>query len=64
LASVAVASGEEQGAKAPASTRHSKTESPSFEMNANVGVESVVVALGPPVMVVLGEVVSGAPVTS
>ena len=47
-----------QGAKAPASTRHSKVEPASVAVNENVGVESLVVPVGPAVMVVSGGVVS------
>ncbi len=50
--------GELQDANAAASTRHWKVEPASFEVNENVGVLSLVVPLGPAVIVVSGGVVS------
>ena len=51
-------SGEVQLANVPASISHSSVEPASVEVNENVGVESVVVPVGPDVMVVSGAVVS------
>jgi hypothetical protein len=48
-----------QSAHEPESTRHSKTELDSLAVKANVGVLSVVVPVGPDVIVVSGAVVSG-----
>ena len=56
-ASAAVVCGEVQAAKAAASTRHSNDD-PASEANENVGVLSLVVPLGPAVIVVSGGVVS------
>jgi hypothetical protein len=48
-----------QSAHAPVSTRHSKAELGSDELNANVGVLSFVVPVGPELIIVSGGVVSG-----
>ncbi len=55
----AVVHGLVQLAHAPVSTRHSKTEFASVAVKANVGVLSLVVPVGPEVIVVSGAVVSG-----
>ncbi len=49
-----VAPGPLQAAKAAASKRHSKLEPVSLEENPKVGVESLVVPVGPEVIVVSG----------
>ena len=60
-ASAVVVNGEEQLEKAAASTRHSKVDPPSLEVNEKVGVESFVGLLGAEVIVVCGGVVSTLP---
>jgi hypothetical protein len=55
--STAVVNGDEQAAKAAASTRHWNPDAPPDPLNVNVGVVSLV-AVGPPVMSVFGVVVS------
>ena len=55
----AVVHGLVQSAQAPESTRHSKTEFASVAVNAKVGELSLVVPVGPDVIVVSGGVVSG-----
>ena len=57
--SAAVVHGLVQSAHDPESTRHSKTELLSLDVNANVGVVSLVVPVGPEEIVVSGAVVSG-----
>ena len=49
-----------QSTHAPASTRHSKADASSLELNANVGVRLLVVPVGPELIVVSGAVVSAA----
>jgi hypothetical protein len=63
-ASAAVVHGLVQSAHAPASARHSKTEFGSEAVNANVGVLSVVVRVGPRLIVVSGAVASAGGVAS
>jgi hypothetical protein len=57
-ARAAVVNGVVQAVNAPASTRHWKVDPDSEEMNVKVGVVSLVVPVGPPVMVVCGSTVS------